>query len=528
MEKCSTNTQVTPFIENNCTLLTNMNSCDGQTVLTRLLLKMDSNSMSYPPLFFSELTCCPSTPFIQPATETRSTPYTFSEYGDCKGLQNQSIDCSGDALLSYQLENNGQGEYHYVYRCGKIIPDQSSPICTSYYTDDQPMDSSVDAQWDLSCQPDEYLSQFKLESGDENQVRYQYTCCKKEICSYPVLDDCKKDCQPFYIFNSEKVQCELCDESKKNCETGTIYPTELDCRSFNPTYKCNPPYGDCYFCNSGTCPFTNNTCNGKCEPNFIFNESTYECEPCSRVTQNCSQGKIDYIDKATCQSANPIKCSVYGVCEPCLSPDDCPNSYISLDTCKQDCKPSVVWNEDSQECEECNPSTKNCENVETLYPDITSCEKKHPFQCNVYGECVTCDPTTETCTFSNKQTCQCQPSYIWNETTKLCVPCTQKGQCEDKTLLFATEKECQEQHLSYRCNNPYGVCIACNNLTTTTKWTGAAPVMMKKNGTIENSEKDSTTSWWISSWQGILLIVVFCFCVLMIPLLWMIVFKKRD
>lgn len=95
-------------------------------------------------------------------------------------LEEHPIDCKDSAIQQFQLYTPENDKLQYKYRCSSA---KHSDDCTNKETN---WNESQKNNWNVryldrhnvKCTEDRVLTKVQLETNDNNQVRYKYTCCK--------------------------------------------------------------------------------------------------------------------------------------------------------------------------------------------------------------------------------------------------------------------------------------------------------------------------------------------------------------
>jgi hypothetical protein len=125
-----------------------------------------------------------------------STNFTDIMSGDIRELSKHNIDCSGNAINSFQFINPGDGTFNYDYKCsnpreGDLITNMTN------YTNTTGLSKDLVNQ-KIECPQNEVLSQFQL-INNESQLKYQYKCLKS-VENHPLT--CRNISTPFFKTNN--------------------------------------------------------------------------------------------------------------------------------------------------------------------------------------------------------------------------------------------------------------------------------------------------------------------------------------
>ena len=332
MNTCYNKNDIFPFFENDCRWSTVQLDClsNISTITNSFHWNIFNDTTSNIPLSEFNSKCCQSdSPFIN-QYEYNTQNFNFDDQGNCNALNNINIDCNKDALIYTELSSIDSDNWRYKYGCGQIIDDKDKINCYKKSTDYKDIYNRNDnnLEFSLNCNDNEYISSLDLEqSVDDQKFRYNYTCCKISNCKYNSIDDCSKQCEPFYKYDSDIKTCVQCvlneDQKTGNCDNEKIiYKTYTECKELHPLYRCDK-YGDCYSCSDmddkSKCIYENDMCNSNCKPLFIWNEQDEICEECDVQKSNCHDEtitKYDTIEKCK-EDHPPYKCNIYGNCEKC-------------------------------------------------------------------------------------------------------------------------------------------------------------------------------------------------------------------
>lgn len=108
---------------------------------------------------------------------SKNTPDNENNRGYVEYLDRHDVKCDDDSFLSYfRLVTGANSTMRYDYRCSKT----DKPLtCRSLST---PQDERGDTYYldrhNIKCKDDEALQRFKLETTLDGKIAYNYTCCK--------------------------------------------------------------------------------------------------------------------------------------------------------------------------------------------------------------------------------------------------------------------------------------------------------------------------------------------------------------
>ena len=108
---------------------------------------------------------------------SKNTPYNENNSGYVQYLDRHDVKCDDDSFLSYfRLLTGPNSTMRYDYRCSKT----DKPLtCRSLST---PQNERGDTYYldrhNIKCEDNEALQRFKMETPGGDKIAYNYTCCK--------------------------------------------------------------------------------------------------------------------------------------------------------------------------------------------------------------------------------------------------------------------------------------------------------------------------------------------------------------
>jgi len=94
-------------------------------------------------------------------------------------LDRHTVDCSDKPITQFRLHRDGTKKVYYKYKCGNVSTQNNACRNTS-----TPWNEESDNVWYLDrhyakCNPDEYMTKFRLVRDGKGNFRYNFRCCKK-------------------------------------------------------------------------------------------------------------------------------------------------------------------------------------------------------------------------------------------------------------------------------------------------------------------------------------------------------------
>ena len=94
-------------------------------------------------------------------------------------LDRHTVDCNNKPITQFRLHTDGSRRIYYKYKCGNVSTQNNA--CRETSTPWNQESSSVhylDRHY-AKCNPDEYMTKFRLVRNGKGKFRYNFTCCKK-------------------------------------------------------------------------------------------------------------------------------------------------------------------------------------------------------------------------------------------------------------------------------------------------------------------------------------------------------------
>ena len=124
---------------------------------------------------------------LKPGHLTKHDKKTNSQYKGSKSgkrssalyLDRHTVDCNNKPITQFRLHRDGSRRIYYKYKCGNVSTQNNA--CRETSTPWNQESSSVhylDRHY-AKCNPDEYMTKFKLNRRGNGQFRYDFRCCKK-------------------------------------------------------------------------------------------------------------------------------------------------------------------------------------------------------------------------------------------------------------------------------------------------------------------------------------------------------------
>lgn len=148
----------------------------GSNGISQFKLYRNANNLSQ---FQYGYTCSTGGPKLGPYM-AKNTGFNDDGGGNVVYLDRHNVDCGSDGVLSqFNLVRNNTSQYRYEYKC---LPSTKPLTCRNASTvgnEDGKGNAVYLDRHDVKCNEDEVLNQFKLYRPKEDQINYEYKCCKE-------------------------------------------------------------------------------------------------------------------------------------------------------------------------------------------------------------------------------------------------------------------------------------------------------------------------------------------------------------
>ena len=94
-------------------------------------------------------------------------------------LDRHTVDCSDKPITQFRLHRDGSRRIYYKYKCGNVSTQNNACRNTSTPWNEESNSVHYLDRHYAKCNPDEYMTKFKLNRRGNGQFRYDFRCCKK-------------------------------------------------------------------------------------------------------------------------------------------------------------------------------------------------------------------------------------------------------------------------------------------------------------------------------------------------------------
>jgi hypothetical protein len=112
-----------------------------------------------------------------PGTDKNSGANDWGE-GNSVYLDRHNVDCGNKPIARFRLVRPADDKIQYDYRCSNKAATGSCRDVNTELNDEGEGNSVYLDRHDVKCNPDEVITQFKLNPDGQGKFRYGYKCCK--------------------------------------------------------------------------------------------------------------------------------------------------------------------------------------------------------------------------------------------------------------------------------------------------------------------------------------------------------------
>jgi len=94
-------------------------------------------------------------------------------------LDRHTVDCNDKPITQFRLHRDGTKKVYYKYKCGDVSTQNNAcrDTATSWNQESDNV-HYLDRHY-AKCNPDEYMTKFRLGRDGKGKFRYEFRCCKK-------------------------------------------------------------------------------------------------------------------------------------------------------------------------------------------------------------------------------------------------------------------------------------------------------------------------------------------------------------
>ena len=94
-------------------------------------------------------------------------------------LDRHTVDCSDKPITQFRLHRDGTKKVYYKYKCGNVSTQNNACRNTSTPWNQESDNVHYLDRHYAKCNPDEYMTKFRLGRDGKGKFRYEFRCCKK-------------------------------------------------------------------------------------------------------------------------------------------------------------------------------------------------------------------------------------------------------------------------------------------------------------------------------------------------------------
>ena len=94
-------------------------------------------------------------------------------------LDRHTVDCSDKPITQFRLHRDGDFKVYYKYKCGNVSTQNNMCRNTSTPWNEESDNVHYLDRHYAKCNPDEYMTKFRLVRDGKGNFRYNFRCCKK-------------------------------------------------------------------------------------------------------------------------------------------------------------------------------------------------------------------------------------------------------------------------------------------------------------------------------------------------------------